>query len=75
MDAPVKSTFNTLHGLKARALTAKNGTKRYDIALLVMDMQAGILQKLPGPDQLIANLEKAIQAAREREIRVIYVTP
>jgi nicotinamidase-related amidase len=42
-------------------------------ALLVMDMQEGILGRLPGTAPLIANVAKAIADARTRKIPVIYV--
>lgn len=44
-----------------------------DTALLVMDMQEMLLGGLPGSDQLIPNIAKAIQHAREKNIPVIYV--
>jgi nicotinamidase-related amidase len=43
-------------------------------ALLVMDMQAGILGTFPGAAPVTAAIEKAIAAARRRKIPVIYVT-
>ena len=42
-------------------------------ALLVMDMQEGILAMLPGADAIIASVARAITAAREKKIPVIYV--
>jgi len=42
-------------------------------ALLVMDMQVGILGMLPGAESLLGNLAKAIAAARGKKIPVIYV--
>jgi nicotinamidase-related amidase len=42
-------------------------------ALLVMDMQAGIVGRIPNSSTLISNVAKAITAARENEIPVIYV--
>jgi nicotinamidase-related amidase len=42
-------------------------------ALLVMDMQAGIVPNLPNPGEIIANVNKAITVAREKKITVIYV--
>src|ERR1700676_5171793 len=43
-------------------------------ALLVMDMQAAILQNLPDATPLISSVSKAITNARDRKIPVIYVT-
>jgi len=43
-------------------------------ALLVMDMQAGILSMLPDASLLIANAARAIANARDKKIPVIYVT-
>nr|WP_315035492.1 isochorismatase family cysteine hydrolase [uncultured Chryseobacterium sp.] len=43
-------------------------------ALLVMDMQSSILSMLPDVTQLIANTQKVIKTARNKEIPVIYVT-
>ena len=42
-------------------------------ALLVMDMQGGILANLPDPAPLADNVAKAIDSARTRNIPVIYV--
>ena len=42
-------------------------------ALLVMDMQLGILGMLPGAEALLEKVGKAIAAAREKKIPVIYV--
>jgi nicotinamidase-related amidase len=43
-------------------------------ALLVMDMQAGILGMLPDASLIIANTARAITNARDKKIPVIYVT-
>ena len=45
-----------------------NGT-----ALLVMDMQAGILSRLPEKSGFVAKVAEAIKAARKNNIRVIFV--
>ena len=42
-------------------------------ALLIMDMQTGVLDRLPDATQLISNTAKAIARARENKIPVIYV--
>ncbi|KAA5533434.1 cysteine hydrolase [Taibaiella lutea] len=42
-------------------------------ALLVMDMQAGIVAMLPDSSAIIENVSKAIKAARNNNIPVIYV--
>jgi nicotinamidase-related amidase len=42
-------------------------------ALLVMDMQLGIIPMLPGAEELLDKLNKAIATAREQKIPVIYV--
>jgi nicotinamidase-related amidase len=42
-------------------------------ALLVMDMQEGILGNFPGAEALIARVAKAIDHARSKQIPVIYV--
>jgi nicotinamidase-related amidase len=42
-------------------------------ALLVMDMQAGIVAMLPDSVAILGNVAKAIAHARERKIPVIYV--
>jgi nicotinamidase-related amidase len=42
-------------------------------ALLVMDMQAAVLRNLPDATALINNVVKAIAAARDNKIPVIYV--
>ena len=43
-------------------------------ALLVMDMQVGILGMLPDTATLLGNVAKAIASARNKKIPVIYVT-
>ncbi len=43
-------------------------------ALLVIDLQVGIMGMLPDTGALIANAAKAIANAREKKIPVIYVT-
>lgn len=42
--------------------------------LLVMDMQGGILSRLPDAATLLANVNKALAFARSNSIPVIYVT-
>lgn len=42
-------------------------------ALLVMDMQAGIVAMLPDATAILSNTAKAIAKAREQQIPVIYV--
>jgi len=42
-------------------------------ALVVLDVQTGIIAKLPNAGQLIDNVAKAIKKARESTIPVIYV--
>ncbi|MDB5158894.1 MAG: isochorismatase [Mucilaginibacter sp.] len=44
-----------------------------NIALLVMDMQAGIVAMLPDSAVILSNVAKAIAIAREKNIPVIYV--
>lgn len=47
---------------------------KQNTALLVMDMQEGILGMLPGGnEQLVSNVAAAVAAAREQEIPVIFV--
>src|ERR1700761_8388870 len=48
-------------------------TTHQNTALLVMDMQDGILGGFPGAEPLINNVAKAIAAARAHQIPVIYV--
>jgi len=43
-------------------------------ALLVMDMQVGILGMLPSAASLLGEVAKAIASARDKKIPVIYVT-
>ncbi len=43
-------------------------------ALLVMDVQAGIVGRLPNAEELVGKVAKAIATARSRKIPVIYVT-
>lgn len=43
-------------------------------ALLVMDMQVGILGMLPAAATVISKVAKAIASARDQKIPVIYVT-
>lgn len=42
-------------------------------ALLVMDLQAGILANYPNKDEIVARVQKAITHARKQNIPVIYV--
>jgi nicotinamidase-related amidase len=42
-------------------------------ALLVMDVQPGIVERLPNKDEYLTNISAAIAAAREKHIPVIYV--
>jgi nicotinamidase-related amidase len=42
-------------------------------ALLVMDMQAGIVAMVPGAEAILANTAQAIAAARKQGVPVIYV--
>jgi len=42
-------------------------------ALLVMDVQPGILDRVDNPDQFLANVTAAVDAAHARHIPVIYV--
>lgn len=42
-------------------------------ALLVMDVQMGIIGRLPNAEELISKVSKAIASARNRQISVIYV--
>ena len=46
---------------------------RSNSALLVMDMQLGIVQMLPDTSALLKNVAKAIAHARDKKIPVIYV--
>ena len=46
----------------------------HNTALLVMDMQVGILGMLPDAIGLLGNVAKAITNARDKKIPVIYVT-
>ena len=48
--------------------------KKQNTALLVMDMQAGILRNFPDTTALISNIAKAIANARQMKIPIIYVT-
>lgn len=42
-------------------------------ALLVMDVQTGIIDRLPHKDTYVATLEKTVKGAREAGIKVIFV--
>jgi nicotinamidase-related amidase len=42
-------------------------------ALMVMDMQAGIISMLDDPELIISNVAKAISVARDHQLQVIYV--
>jgi nicotinamidase-related amidase len=44
-----------------------------NIALLVMDMQDGIVPMVPNPTEIVECVAKAIAAAREKQVPVIYV--
>jgi nicotinamidase-related amidase len=47
--------------------------QQHHSALLVMDMQAGIIAMLPGATSILDNVAKAIATARARNMPVIYV--
>jgi nicotinamidase-related amidase len=47
--------------------------EKQNTALLVMDMQAGIISHYPKAANLTSNVAKAIASARENNIQVIYV--
>ena len=47
--------------------------KENHTALLVMDVQQGIVQSLPGKENLFSCLKKAIDTARKNNIPVIYI--
>ena len=47
--------------------------EKQNTALLVMDMQAGILGRYPAAAQLTDNVAKAIASARKNNFKVIYV--
>ncbi|HXP90955.1 MAG TPA: isochorismatase family cysteine hydrolase [Fibrobacteria bacterium] len=42
-------------------------------ALLVMDVQPGIVQRLPEPDAYVAKVRAAVEVARERGVPVFFV--
>jgi nicotinamidase-related amidase len=42
-------------------------------ALLVMDVQAGILARLPSKEEYLAKVTRAVEAAHKKQILVIYV--
>lgn len=46
---------------------------KQNTALLVMDMQVGIVPMLPNSEAIISNVTKAIASARSKNIPVIYV--
>jgi nicotinamidase-related amidase len=48
-------------------------TKTQNTALLIMDVQQGVIGMLPGAVELLENISKAIASARENKIPVIYV--
>ncbi len=52
----------------------QNTQNTQNTALLVMDMQVGILGMLPNAETIIGNVAKAIANARDKKIPVIYVT-
>lgn len=43
-------------------------------ALLVMDMQSGILANFPGTENVIKNISEAIEFARNKNIQIIFAT-
>lgn len=47
--------------------------KEQNVALLVMDMQAVMLSTFPETEPIVKNVTKAIAAARDKKIPVIYV--
>jgi nicotinamidase-related amidase len=55
--------------MNSGASAAENAT-----ALLVMDVQAGVVQRVPGSAQVLPQVARAIEVARDRSIPVGYVT-
>jgi nicotinamidase-related amidase len=51
----------------------KNTPMENKTALLVMDMQAGIVSRLPDATPVLSNVGKAIASARSKKMPVIYV--
>lgn len=52
----------------------KMETNIKNAALLVMDMQVGVLDMLPAASSVIDNVAKALKAARDKQLAVIFVT-
>jgi biuret amidohydrolase len=43
------------------------------LALLVYDMQVGVLRQIPDADSVLANVLRVLDAARERKVRTIFL--
>lgn len=43
------------------------------LALIVYDMQAGLLRQIPDGDQVLANVRRVLEAARRRGVRTIFL--
>jgi nicotinamidase-related amidase len=43
------------------------------LALIVYDMQVGVLRQIPDGDQVLANVQRVLEAARERGVRTIFL--
>jgi len=67
--ARLKAFFQRQHAEEKNAKLAK----QLKTALLVMDVQAGIVAMLPQGASILNNTQKAIAKARENKIPVIYV--
>jgi nicotinamidase-related amidase len=61
------------HFIQPTIILKKMEQKTSNTALLVMDMQDGIVAMLPDATKILGNVSKAIAAAREHNIPVIYV--
>ena len=55
-------------------MESQNNIEKAQTALLVMDMQAGIVEMLPNATDVLPKVAQAIASARENKIPVIYVT-
>ena len=55
-------------------MESQNNIEKAQTALLVMDMQAGIVEMLPNATDVLPKVAQAIASARENKILVIYVT-
>ena len=64
--------MDRFNGLEIPESTAE-ALEPSQLALIVYDMQVGVLRQIPDGDQVLANVQRVLAAARERGVRTIFL--